>query len=340
MIGKRLFWADAMKAGSILSVVLYHTNIMAEIKTTAYILCLPAFFFLSGVFSNTTYSIGDFFRKKTLRLLVPYVFFGVIGWLLWVVVGRKYGGDANTNQVWYFPLLGMLKGNVHDLVQNPPLWFLCCMMVLEWFYYGIRSIRSGILRCILYIGLGAVGCYGGIQGWPNGWSVLSAMIMLPVYALGGECSSWIQQESHTQTNTRLLIVLLASIAGITAAFFLNPGINISTAQVGNPICFYISVAAVIGFWWSISVLIERVAGEMHSIEFIGSNTLLILCLHILMFGGIKGGLLICRVPLSFYETNAGSLLLWFLSIILLVPVIIGVKRYLPPLVSGRSPFIP
>lgn len=60
----RITWVDSMKAFSILAVVLYHTNITQEIRTAAYIVCLPAFFFVAGLFTNTKLPPFTFLNKK------------------------------------------------------------------------------------------------------------------------------------------------------------------------------------------------------------------------------------------------------------------------------------
>ena len=78
MSSSRITWIDLMKAFSILSVVLYHTPCAHAIKTIAYILCLPAFFFASSIFADANMSPKNYFYKKTLRLLVPYIIWGFL----------------------------------------------------------------------------------------------------------------------------------------------------------------------------------------------------------------------------------------------------------------------
>lgn len=68
MSKERIEWADAMKAGSILAVVLYHTGIQADVKQMAYLLCLPAFFFVSGLFAQPQAGYSQYLRRS-LRLL-------------------------------------------------------------------------------------------------------------------------------------------------------------------------------------------------------------------------------------------------------------------------------
>ena len=62
-LSHRITWIDYAKAFSIIAVVLFHTNI-PHIKSLAYILCLPAFFFISGLFIERSASAHIFLKKK------------------------------------------------------------------------------------------------------------------------------------------------------------------------------------------------------------------------------------------------------------------------------------
>ena len=136
----RIQWIDWMKGASIMAVVLYHTNIMPEVKTLA-LLCLPAFFLTAGMFADDQLSFIDYFRKKTLRLLVPYIAFGLLAWVAWLFIGRHYGADADAQVAWYQPLINMLYGTSDRMSHNAPLWFLTCLMVLEWLYFAVSRCR-------------------------------------------------------------------------------------------------------------------------------------------------------------------------------------------------------
>ena len=86
----------------------------------AYILCLPAFFFVAGLFSDTEMSPAAFFKRKSLRLLIPYITFGFLCWLLWFAIRLRHGNEAEDTK-WWIPLCGMISGKVELLVQNRPL---------------------------------------------------------------------------------------------------------------------------------------------------------------------------------------------------------------------------
>ena len=297
---KRIAWVDYMKAFSIMAVMLYHTNIMPEIKSIAYIICLPAFFFTSGMFANTQIPLWEFFRKRTLRLLVPYVIFGILSWIAWLLIGRKYGADTDIEIAWWQPLVGLLCGQVDKLTPNPPLWFLCCLICLEWIYYFLSRITRQAIRWIIACLISASGCVLGYFGIVGYWEITAAMLVLPLYVLGAEYQKRFEKKNWSLW---LLTTLgIFALGGILLGYICNPNMHISTCQVGNPLYFYITLLAVISLWFVIARLIHSI-GRSHILQFFGKNTLIILCAHIPLFGAIKGLCMICHVPLSFFETN-------------------------------------
>ena len=325
----RIEWIDYMKAFSIMAVVLYHTHIMPEIKTISYLVCLPAFFLCAGMFTNTSLTPKEFFLKKTLRLLIPYLVFGVLTWIFWVFIGRHYGHDTDASRPWWFPLMGLAIGKVDYLIQDSPLWFLCCLVSLEWIYYGVSRIRRIGVRWLIIISLAALGCILSYfqQNWI--WGITSAMIMLPIYALGAEKSTRIKDLSVSLKSGWLVVLLLSSLIGLLLGYLYNPKINISDNEVYNPLLFYLTVLSTIGLWYAVANLLYRHCCRFRGLLYIGSNTLIILCIHTLFFSIVKGIGLIVHVPLSFYETTIGSLTLWAASLILMIPVIYIVNRFLP-----------
>lgn len=324
-----------MKAFSIIAVVLNHTHIMPEIKTVAYLLCLPAFFFTAGMFTNTQLSPKEFFHKKTTRLLIPFFVWGMISWLMWLLIGRNYGTDAGTETACWQPLTGLLWGKAELLSMNVPLWFLCCMISLEWIYYGIGQFRQTWLRWSVIVLLCILGCLCSYWRHTCIWEISAAMIVLPLYALGAEYREWIKEHVHSCPTYLWLLLLTGSLVGIWVGVTFNAGIELHTTYIGNPLLYYLSVSAVVVFWLSVSVLIEKYCRHTQLLHFIGQNTLFILCTHILTFGAIKGAALMCHASLDFFETTTGCLCLWVGSFLILLPVAYVVNRYCPILVGKK-----
>jgi len=234
------------KAFSIFAVVLYHTNCLPGMKTTAYLLCLPAFFFAAGMFASPHLTPGEFFRRKTLRLLVPFLVFGLLSWLAWLLIGRNYGSDAEAPAAWWYPLYGMLTGMCEPMIHNRPLWFLVCMMSLEWMYYAVARISNATGRWLLIAGLAVVGCLFSYWGKQWVWELSSAMLVLPVYASGAECRKWVIDKASQSLTTRLLLVLAGSMIVFGLGWKFNPEMHISDGVTGNPVLFYTTMYAVVG----------------------------------------------------------------------------------------------
>ena len=318
-----------------MAVVLYHTGIQADVKTMAYLLCLPAFFFVSGLFAQPD-ADKAVYHKRSLRLLWPYLVFGILSWVAWLIIGRRYGSDADAAIAWWQPLWGMVVGRSEGLIQNAPLWFLPCLIVVEWQFFLVTRLPKQWLW-FSTIGVSIAGyVIGQVLGWHLPWSIDTAMTILPLYVLGHATRAWC---SRIPTHLSALwgwVLWIAVCVGVGMVWYWNPGIKLSEGQYGNPVLFYIGEVLVVAFWYLTALGIGRVPYLSQAMHWLGRQTLWILCLHLPLFGAIKGALLIAGVPLAFYQTNAGSLLLWAGSLCISVPLIMLINRFTNVL-SARTP---
>lgn len=331
----RITWIDSMKAFSIIAVVLYHTPCSSEIKAISYILCLPAFFFAAGICSDTNMSPLAFFHKKTLRLLIPYILWGFISWIAWLFIARRYGQDEST-ETWWLPIAGMLCGRVEMLPHNRPLWFLCCMMSVEWLYYMLCLFKHRAYRWIGTLCLAIAGCILSHYHINGLWEITAAMLVLPIYMVGAKGREWWQTKTNALEDWSLIGLLILSIIGICIGYIFNPMFHISTCQVGNPMLFYLTVFSAVGVWLSTALLLDKHVHKMRVLPFIGQHTLLVLCVHIPTFGLIKGIALLCHVSLDFFNTPGGCVCLLCATFILLVPLSYAITKYCPILLGKRT----
>lgn len=332
---QRIGWIDYMKAFSALAVVLYHTNITPFVKSFVYLVSLPAFFISAGMFTDTHLSPLDFFKRKTLRLLIPYLIFGVLSWAAWLFIGRNIGEDTDAS-AWWSPLAGMLIGNVDALEQNRPLWFLCCMMMTEWIYYLIVRIAKKWMRWICISVTAVSGCILAWFGMKGIWEITAALIILPIYALGAEQSTCFFHKVPALKTKSVVLILAVSFAGLMVGYFFNADISISQCRIGNPLLFYLTTFSVAGMWMSLALLLERFGGgKLRLLRYLGQNTLIILCTHIPLFGAIKGVAMIAGLSLDVFQTSIGSLYLWGAAILVEIPVIWGINTYFPFLIGKK-----
>lgn len=328
----RVAWIDVAKALSILTVVLYHTDIQPDIKELSYKVCLPAFFFLSGMFAKTDLTPLAFFKRRTLRLLVPYLVYGIVSWVAWLLIGRHYGSDAGDSLSLWEPLAGIAWGTSERLIQNAPLWFLACLMVTEWLWYGIcRISENRRLRAAGAVIVGLIGVALAHAGITLPWSATAAMLMLPLYAAASLIGNG---ESETESRPKIWPMVASLVASATTVIIVHRHlghISISHGIIGNPVLFYAEEVVVVAMWCSMAQLICRATDRLRLVTFLGQNTLTVLSTHMLTFGAIKAAWMIAGGSLSFFSTNAGSLCLWGMTIVLSLPIAWVVRRYLPAL---------
>lgn len=75
---KRIEWIDIARGIGIILVILGHIGI-GKIGKFIYSFHIPLFFFLSGYcFSGNGIDIKDFLKKKVKKLIVPYIFIGIV----------------------------------------------------------------------------------------------------------------------------------------------------------------------------------------------------------------------------------------------------------------------
>lgn len=330
---KRLVWVDYMKAFSIMAVVLFHTQIAPEIRTAVYLVCLPAFFFSAGMFTNTRLSPKEFFLRKTLRLLIPYLIWGLLTWVFWFFLLPRFSPTYSSTVTWWQPLVGMLHGRGSEIDHNVPLWFLCCMMSLEWIYYLICRLKRPSVRWVAIISIAVMGCVLAHFGQNWVWGISAACIILPLYAVGAEYQTFFKENIRSLKAYIRIPVFLISLAGLWVGYTYNGDIALCDSVIGNPGLYYLTVFSAVGLWIPIALLLEKSQLPLRVLRYMGQNTLLILCAHMSTFSIIKGIATLCHIPFPFWATTAGSIVLCLSTVLLLLPLAYLIHRYCPWMIS-------
>lgn len=219
--------------------------------------------------------------------------------------------------------------------HNPPLWFLYCMICLEWLYYGISHLSKQWYKWGVVVLLSICGSVMAVLGHKWIWNLSLAMIVLPLYAIAAEYGAQIKAWAKDFSTSSLFGILVLSMVGLGVGYVINGYVSLAKNCIGNPFLYYITIVSVVGFGLSISLLIEKTHMQLRLLPFIGQNTLLILCTHMPTFGIIKGIALICHVSLDFFESTAGCLCLWIGSFVILLPAAYVLNRFCPVLVGKK-----
>ena len=316
---------------------------------------MPFFFVLSGyVYKDRQESLPAILKRLALTRLVPALFFNLLAFVVIAaddLVSGVFGIDLIING-----LKAMLVGHPSF---NWITWFLVCLFTVELINYGvqryIQSVKQIVLTIILFL-VGATYLHGqfgdlfpGTGVTNNIWFVDEALFAYPFFLMGVLLKrTHFLQGPRSALNT--LGIVLASILFVVFTFNLNPNgilnplhldptapnfaVRMAHSEHGN--VFLFTVTAIAG---SLLILFLAQLTPAHKfVLFIGRNTLILLGLNHFFFVAFG------RVApqLNPYLQSHGTILafcrvLTGISMMLCVPCITMMNRYIPQWVGRRKP---
>ncbi len=146
---KHLPWIDACKGIGILLVVLGHVTEDGFLNRFLYLFHMPLFFFLSGYLHTAQADFRDFFRRKSIHLLLPYVSFLVLLYPAEVFHVLKHGADAHS--LGYHALTLLWGGNQMQGLYGV-FWFLTCLFATQ------QVVNWLLVKCSLATTVAVVLC--------------------------------------------------------------------------------------------------------------------------------------------------------------------------------------
>lgn len=341
MTYNRIVWVDYAKALSILFVVFLHAGIPYPLKGLIRVFLIPAFFFISGIFSNISKydNTWTFFKYKIQRILIPFFAFNILTYTFWFFVGRHFGVDENTNINALDTFFGIFTATATSLKHYVPLWFLACLFVVEGLYFvifkKISQRKYQLIALTLLFLFSSLMYYFNIKGLP--WSIDVAFSMIIFYGLGAYFKDFVlANEKITAKSITLLsgISIIASLI-ITLIYHLNDEAKVYVNQMGNYFLFFIGALAGIILIICLMKMISMFFKENKLILYIGQNTLIILALHLISGSFVKAiTYYVFGLPLSIYKIPYMTFIYSIASVVVLIPVIYIINKYTPFLLGN------
>ena len=194
----RQSWIDRWKGILILLVVLGHVaggganisvkgseSILLLVRDIIYLFHMPAFFVLAGICWRDSDGWIRFLKRKSFRLLVPYIIFGVMSWVIYDAIYGTWGEFG-------FQMASLIHGgncpNGEGFKCNSVLWFPPVMFVVLAGYRILESVvksRAVLAKCCLCVLLWClrVLCYRyRVLCLP--WGIDLALWYLPYFIIG------------------------------------------------------------------------------------------------------------------------------------------------------------
>jgi acyltransferase len=354
-VTQRISWIDNAKALGIIAV--FYGHIVEKIFTTyaiptaglqyklIYSFHIPLFFLLSGYLVKETQhrKLFMFMKNKFMTRIVPFFFFNILI-LPCIFIFAKISNQSiyiNKFQI----LLYLLAGN--PAVINTPTWFLACLLSVEVIHYLLYPVlrKSRIVLCVAMV-------LFYIMGWglsykediinqyiiiPDYWCILQALVAYSFYLFGNLISTFPIFHEKVNPYLNVLLLILTAVC-VLATFNLNnvhPTVLLSSVQYGSFLLFPLTALAGSIF----IILVSRIMPSFRFMSFLGRNSLSLMGLNFVFVYFTNFSFI--YYTMEFFSENHFSVFMHcaFLScitLLLCVPLVILLKRYLPFMIGYRK----
>lgn len=288
----RLAALDSLRGFGILLVVLGHTSWSAGLVSWIFSFHMPLFFIISGMLFHERQFL-DSFKKKVARLLIPYLFFGIVTFAYWALIERRLRGGGSGSVTNALTNIFLARAGTNNYPQNAVLWFLPCLFVTEMLFLGIftfvkskRAIRydwavAATLATVSFFSIMVMHSFDlPIDRLRLPWALDILPFSMLFYCIGYLLSRFLMPCMQKSKPKASLHVVYATIgmAGLGLLWVFDEltglSVNLNDASTSNP--FWMLCAALLGF---ISSLMLCVAIDCRLLQFLGRASLTIMCVH-------------------------------------------------------------
>ena len=323
---QRIEFIDLAKGVCILSVVLHHIGLDFVNIPGMLSMRMPLYFVLSGLFFKDYGSFGAFVKKKTNRLLIPFLFFYLLGYVVYYSVNLVF-----YNAQVYGVFDPMMVFSIFDRTVrnffNGPIWFLLALFWSNIIFCLISLyVKKEYLRALIVLSIGVAGyCLGHYRIFLP-LMIDVSLSALPFFYLGYllRRSSLLYPNAYDKYNIFIAIGLYLLSAAIDH-YFACPRIWFHfNVFYGNVLLAFLISATSVGA----VLFLCKTLGKLPLISYIGRYSIVFLCLHLLIYR---------HLFLLFDET-----LLWHKCIVALLTILVCLgavplcKRYIPYFIAQKD----
>ena len=280
---KRIDFIDLAKGFCIILVVWSHCLNFIGLATPLNLMLgafrMPLYFFLSGLFFKQYEGFVGFLKRKINKLLIPFLFFYVIGAILLPNLLNLVGYTVrNCNTLGITSLYAFFSPTIRTF-PNGPIWFLICLFWLNVLFYGIFLLSSQFKKNnVLILVLLSFVC--GFVGWMLGQKSIqvlpmyidTALTAMPFYCLGYICNKHTDILYPNKTDKYIICIIPFLIA---FTYFFAVKTNFQENIFGNVFFMYST-----GITGTLMVmLLAKLFHRLPLISYWGRYSIIILCTH-------------------------------------------------------------
>ena len=319
MAQQRIEFIDLAKGVCILMVVMGHSGFPLAIPGWS-IVRMPLYFMLSGLFFKDYGGWWQFIIKKTNKILIPFLFFYLIGNVCFYLI--KYTKPEL--------LITDAKG-IWDMFNNRqffngPIWFLLALYWCNVFFCGITlHVKNEYLQFILICLLGFIGWYLGYKGWFVPLFIDVALTAMPFFTMGYflKKTNILYPNQYDKYNLAFFVVLWGVSLLIEKAAHFRLSLHYNAIEGwATYLLSFTSVMSVLYLCKSIK--------HIPFITYIGRYSIILLCVHHLIYRPL---MVIVR---PFNWGNFGDFVTAVLTVLLSALCIPFFKKYIPWFVAQKD----
>lgn len=272
MSQKRIEFIDLAKGICIILIILGHCGVQLQIPGLTEF-SMPAFFVLSGLFFKEHENIKVFIVKKCNGLLIPFLFFYLIGYIAF------YGIKLFAPSLLITSSDGILDVFNNRQFFNGPIWFLLSLFWTNIYMYIIyNSIKNEYLRIATIVILGYLGWLLGQNNVFVPMFMDVALTTLPFFAFG----FYIKKTQLLYPNKQDKYILLHIICLWIVTYILLHSFTIRISFHYNIIegsyCYLTSIIGVL-----LLIILCKAIKNITFITYCGRYSLILLCVHHMIY---------------------------------------------------------
>ena len=225
-------WVNILKGFGILMVVVGHmTESQSKSGQLIYLFHMPLFFLISGYLFKPDKDLKNYFRKKSIHLMLPYISFLILIYLIPQIVLMFIDHNPSFYNLLHIVKTGLVGGR--ELKGSAgTLWFISCLFLSQQLINILVSKYSAKLATCLVIFFFILGYIHSIffrQYWlPLGLDVVLGAV--PIFYIGYIFKSY---EMHIHLIVPASIIALLSIVIIFKEYLL--AYDMKSANYGFPL---------------------------------------------------------------------------------------------------------
>ena len=199
MTKQRLAYIDFMKGLCIMLIVMHHTEVKffdtlaPNLDNALQSFRVPMYYFLSGLFFKTYSGFFSFLKRKINNLIIPFLFFHIIGFIVAAATHYAINNDSPFN--WYAIIW---PAYYRIWPYTMPLWFLISLFEVNIIYYLLKKLLPPIGNIIIIFTISLLPIFLANHEITLPLLFDTSFVGLPFFALGTiiKSSGWLNPNKY------------------------------------------------------------------------------------------------------------------------------------------------